>query len=232
VIGAGPAGIEAALTAAARGHAVTLYEQSSRIGGQLAAAAKLPFKSTLPRLLRYYEHALEQAKVQVVCGSSAEPASIEADAVILATGSCWPVAKNAVGCMQALLEPEALGERVTVVGANTIGAEVAWWLGLLGKQVRLVERDSDFDDDVNLIQRLVLPKALADAGVVVSFNTEFSPENSEELAVLACGATPDIPGSLDAWRAGGRQVELAGECAGARALIGATTGGYGAALRL
>ena len=228
VIGAGPAGIEAALTAAARGHAVTLYERAIGIGGQLALAARLPFKSTLPRLLRYYERALEQANVKLECESDPPPASVDAEAIILATGSRSP----GVGCTEALRNPEALGERITVVGANTRGAELAWWLGTLAKRVTLVERDADFDDDVNLIQRLVLPGALAEAQVRVLFNTEFAPEREAGTVVLACGAEPELPGSLDAWRAGGRQVELAGECAGARALIGATTSGYRAALRL
>jgi pyruvate/2-oxoglutarate dehydrogenase complex dihydrolipoamide dehydrogenase (E3) component len=207
---------------------VTLYERASRIGGQIAAAAKLPFKSTLPRLLRYYERALEQAKVKVQCSSQPTAGSIDAEAVILATGSRWP----GVGCIDALLNPEALGERVTVVGANTSGAEIAWWLAGLGKRVTLVERDAEFDDDVNLIQRLVLPTALAEAGVSVLFNTVFAPGGDGETVVLACGAEPHFPGSLDEWRVGGRQVELAGECAGARALIGATASGYHAALRL
>ena len=228
VIGAGPAGIEAALTAAARGHAVTLYERTSRIGGQIAAAATLPFKSTLPRLLRYYERALEQAKVNLQCGAEPAPASVDAKAIILATGSRSP----GIGCIDALRNPQALGERVTVVGANTSGAEIAWWLGTLGKRVTLVERDADFDDDVNLIQRLVLPRTLAEARVSVVFNTEFARGGEGETVVLACGAVPELPGSLDAWRAHGRQVELAGECAGARALLGATTSGYRAALRL
>jgi len=231
VIGAGPAGIEAALTAASRGHSVTLHERTGRIGGQLAAAAVLPFKSTLPRLLRYYQHALEKAQVKVVLQSAALPEAVDAEHVILATGSRWPGSRDALGCLDVLRHPELVPHRVTVVGANTIGAEIAWWLGSLGKQVTLVERDAEFDDDVNLIQRLVLPKALADAGVSVVFNSEFTQGKSNEPAVLACGAVPDLP-ALDAWRAGGRVVELAGECAGTRTLIGATASAYDTALRI
>jgi NADPH-dependent 2,4-dienoyl-CoA reductase/sulfur reductase-like enzyme len=230
VIGAGPAGIEAALTAAARGHSVTLHERTGRIGGQLAAAALLPFKSTLSRLLRYYQHALDKAGVKVVLQSIPLPESVDAEHVILATGSRWPGSRDVLGCLDVLRDPGLVQHRVTVVGANTIGAEIAWWLGSLGKQVTLVERDAEFDDDVNLIQRLVLPKALADAGVSVVFNTEFSAGKWNEPAVLACGAVPDLP-PLGAWRAGGRVVALAGECAGARMLIGATTSAYEAALR-
>jgi len=231
IIGAGPAGIEAALTAAARGHSVTLHERTDRIGGQLAAAAVLPFKSTLPRLLRYYQHALDKAGVKLVLQSAPLPESVDAEHVILATGSRWPGSRDGLGCLDVLRDPGLVQERVTVVGANTIGAEIAWWLGSLGKRVTLVERHADFDDDVNLIQRLVLPKALAEAGVSVLFNTEFAAAQSNQPVVLACGAEPDLP-ALDAWRAGSRVAQLAGECAGARTLIGATTSAYEAALRI
>jgi hypothetical protein len=77
----------------------------------------------------------------------------------------------------------------------------------------------------------VLPNALAEAGVAVSFNTEFKAGKHDGPVVLACGAEPEVP-TLDAWRAGGREVVLAGECAGARTLIGATTSAYEAALRI
>jgi len=52
------------------------------------------------------------------------------------------------------------------------------------------------------------------ARVIVLFNTEFAAGGDGETVVLACGAEPQLPGSLDAWRVGGRQVEPAGECAG------------------
>ena len=54
-----------ALTAAERGHQVTLWERRGRIGGLVRSAAMLPFKSTLPRLLRYYETALARANVSL-----------------------------------------------------------------------------------------------------------------------------------------------------------------------
>jgi NADPH-dependent 2,4-dienoyl-CoA reductase/sulfur reductase-like enzyme len=231
VIGAGPAGIEAALTAASRGHSVTLYERTGRIGGQLAAAAVLPFKTTLPRWLRYCENALKKAGVKVVLQSAPAPDSVDAQQVIVATGSRWPRGKDLLGCLDVLVDPELVQDRVKVVGANTIGAEIACWLGSFGRQVTLVERDAEFDEDVNLIQRLVLPKMLADAGVTVRYNEEFNADRNDVPAVLACGAEPDLP-PLGEWRAGGREVQFAGECAGVRGLIGATTTGYKAALRI
>lgn len=234
VVGAGPAGIEAALTAAARGHAVSLFERTGRIGGQLAAAARLPFKSPLRRLLDYYEHALEGAGVRLFLNAQPSPDSIDAESVIVATGARWPAneAKNELDPLTALSSPEQVGKRVAVIGAGTIGAELAWWLGSQGRRVTLFERDGEFDDDVNLIQRLVLPKALAEAGVSIAFNTEYGTTAEADTVVLACGAEPRLPHDIDAWRERSAELLLAGECGGARALIGATTSGYRAAQRI
>lgn len=231
VIGAGPAGIEAALTAATRGHEVALYERAAVIGGQLAVAALLPFKSTLPPLLRYYGQALKEAGVSVFLNTEAAPTLIEAHSdIILATGVSWP--HGFMDPLTAITNPDRVGRRVIVVGADTIGTETAWWLGKLGRQVTLVERDNDFDDDVNMIQRLVLPGALAEAGVVTAFNMEFDESLQADTVVLAHGAIPYVPHGIDAWRTSTQEVQLAGECAGMRHLAAATYSGYRAALRL
>ena len=230
IIGAGPAGIEAALTAAADGHRVALYERAPVIGGQLAVAALLPFKSTLPPLLRYYGEALQRAGVALFLDTEAEPAMIDADSVVLATGVRWR--SDFMDPLTAIANAERVGRRVAVVGAGTIGAETAWSLAKLGRRVTLIERDEDFDEDVNLVQRLVLPGALAQAGVSVAFNTEFDAAVDADTVVLACGAVPYVPHGTDAWRHRSEDVQLAGECSGVRHLAAATYSGYRAALAL
>jgi 2,4-dienoyl-CoA reductase-like NADH-dependent reductase (Old Yellow Enzyme family) len=222
VVGAGPAGIEAALTAAARGHAVSLYERRDRIGGQVRLAAQLPFKSTLPRLLAYYEHALKKAGVAVFLDKDISPAEMDADCVVLAVGPHFSSAQNAIS---ALEHPERIGKTVTIVGANTVGAELAWWLGSKKHAVTLLERDADFDDDVNLIQRLVLPGALKEAGVTVKFNTEHAGSADTGTVILACGAhAPD----LSAWRSAAPEVHFAG----GPTLIDATYSAYRTGLKI
>ncbi|HZQ74671.1 MAG TPA: FAD-dependent oxidoreductase [Burkholderiales bacterium] len=222
VIGAGPAGIEAALTAAARGHGVSLYERRERIGGQLRLAAQLPFKSTLPRLLAFYEHALQKAGVQVFLNQAMSPGEIAADCVIVALGPHFPFAENPIS---ALEHPEKLGKRVTIVGANTAGSELAWWLGSRRHAVTLLERDAEFDDDVNLIQRLVLPGALQEAGVRVQFNFEYRDRADADSVIHACGARPQ---DTSAWRAAAPQVYFAGGLT----LIDATSSAYRVASRI
>lgn len=87
IVGGGPAGLEAARVAAARGHRVTLWEAAERLGGGLRLAAVIG--EPIRPLLRWYEHELERFEVDVRTGTSADVAriaAVEADAVVIATG--------------------------------------------------------------------------------------------------------------------------------------------------
>jgi len=90
VIGGGPAGLEAARVAAARGHRVSLYEARPLLGGQLRVWAETPQTREFMKTVLWYENELQRAQVKVhssqIIGSG-DIASLEADAIILATGS-------------------------------------------------------------------------------------------------------------------------------------------------
>src|SRR5262249_20856738 len=124
IVGAGPAGIQMALSAAARGHRVTLWEESAAIGGQLRSAARLPFKHTLPRLLDYYEAALKRANVTVRLGETVTAADVDGDVVVLATGPAWRLPSETrttipvLSPERAIAEIDSLGQRVLVVGGG------------------------------------------------------------------------------------------------------------------
>ncbi len=93
VVGAGPAGLEAARSAAERGHRVILAEAASRIGGQFLLAGHQPRRAQILDLLAWYERQLEKLGVELRlnCYMEAdEVADIAADVVILATGSMPP----------------------------------------------------------------------------------------------------------------------------------------------
>lgn len=90
VVGGGPAGAEAAIVAARRGHAVTLFERSDRLGGQLALAATVRSRRRFGAFLEYQEHELASLGVDVRLGHYAtarELVAIGPEAVVLATGS-------------------------------------------------------------------------------------------------------------------------------------------------
>jgi 2,4-dienoyl-CoA reductase (NADPH2) len=136
VVGAGPAGMAAAATAAERGHRVTLFDSSDRIGGQFNYASRIPGKEEFLNTLRYFGRRLEQAGVEVRLGSRAIPANCAADfqgydAVLLATGivprrPAIPGIDHAkvVSYVEAITGAKPVGQRVAVIGAGGIGFDV------------------------------------------------------------------------------------------------------------
>ncbi|HEY7246042.1 MAG TPA: FAD-dependent oxidoreductase [Xanthobacteraceae bacterium] len=249
VIGAGPAGIQSALSASERGHQVVLWEREDKIGGQVRLASALPFKPTLPRLLEYYETALERAGVVVRCGESPRVEGIDADVIVHAAGPIWDTlhaltreaAVPAVGAGDALLHLDKVRGRVLIVGAGLAGAELAWALALRGQQVFLIERDDDFDEDVNLIAKLVLSRELDKCGVHVHFNTQMVAARGDiatvsdkasarrELHVDTIVSTVRRAAALQTLDRPGVPRLVVGESRGTRGLLDATYSAYRAA---
>lgn len=88
VVGGGPAGMEAAITAAGRGHDVTLFEETGRLGGQVLAAAATPARAELMELVDFQTDELKRLGVDVRLGTRAGVAELDGfDAVVAATGS-------------------------------------------------------------------------------------------------------------------------------------------------
>ena len=137
VVGAGPAGMEAAYRAARRGHSVTLWEKSDRLGGLMAVFGnKMPARHRFGALVRWYESALPEAGVNVVLNKTATAEDILAggfDKVVLANGRGYkenpvPVEVDAVPVYTAgeVLEKDLiLPNRVAVIGGSFVGLELA-----------------------------------------------------------------------------------------------------------
>ena len=136
VVGAGPAGLAAACTAAERGHDVVLFEASERIGGQFNLAKQIPGKEEFHETLRYFRRRLDQAGVDVRLATRAGASELSAfDAVLVATG-VTPRAlslpgidhPSVVSYIQVLRGEVEVGARVAIVGAGGIGHDVATFL--------------------------------------------------------------------------------------------------------
>ena len=138
VIGAGPAGLAFAVTAALRGHRVMLYEQDDRIGGQLNLAVRIPGKEEFRETLRYFHHQLDLLGVDLRLNTTATADDLrkaEVDAVIIATGirprDLTLPGRNhpsVLGYRKVLADPTLAGRRVAIVGAGGIGVDTALFL--------------------------------------------------------------------------------------------------------
>ena len=136
VVGAGPAGLAAAVSAAERGLAVTLFEKDDTLGGQFRLAMAVPGKEEFAETLRYFRRRLEVLGVDVRLGTEATEADLATyDEVVVATGVTPRIPEldgvdhPKVLTYAAVLSGVAVpGRRVAVIGAGGIGVDVSHWL--------------------------------------------------------------------------------------------------------
>ena len=149
VVGGGVAGMEAARTAAMRGHKVSLYENNESLGGNLIPGGSHSFKKEVRELNAWYQNELKALPVEIHTGetvTSGQLRNMDADVVILAAGSV-PVMtkvpgiddKKVIGCMEAFAHPEKVGQKVIVIGGGLVGCEMALDYAQDGKEVTVVE---------------------------------------------------------------------------------------------
>lgn len=149
IVGGGVAGMEAARTAALRGHEVTLLEKSGQLGGNLIPGGSHRFKKEVNDLNAWYQRELKELPVTILLKTEADAELIKklgADIVILSTGS-EPIMPRipgidhsmVIGCMDAFAHPEKVGQKVVVVGGGLVGCEMALDYAQEGKEVTVVE---------------------------------------------------------------------------------------------
>ncbi|WP_433545568.1 FAD-dependent oxidoreductase [Streptomyces sp. CA-294286] len=147
VVGAGPAGLACAVTAAERGHAVTLFDAADVVGGQLNVARQVPGKEEFNETLRYFRNRLTEYGVEVRLSTAVTPAVLAAgayDDVVLATGVTPRVPEiegighpSVVRYLEVLRGEVRVGERVAILGAGGIGFDVAEFLTDEGEEASL-----------------------------------------------------------------------------------------------
>ncbi|MEU7483849.1 NADPH-dependent 2,4-dienoyl-CoA reductase [Streptomyces sp. NPDC042319] len=148
VVGAGPAGLAFAVSAAERGHGVTLFDAADEIGGQLNVARRIPGKEEFNETLRYFRTRLEELKVDVRLGTAVTAEGLGAggyDEIVVAAGVTPRTPDipgiehpSVVSYLDVLGGRVEAGKTVAVVGAGGIGFDVAEFLTDGGEQASLV----------------------------------------------------------------------------------------------
>ena len=176
VAGGGPAGLEAARVAALRGHEVTLYEKSDKLGGQFIIATRPPMKQELTMAIKYLSTQIRKLGVKVEMGMEATPAVVEKlkpDVVIVATGGLPLIPKDIPGtnlekvvtANDVLMETVRPEQRVAILGGGMVGCETAEFLAQRGKDVTIIEMLDFIGWDIGMFTRPFLMERFAKWGI-------------------------------------------------------------------
>ena len=183
VAGGGISGCEAAIAAAMRGHDVTLFEASDRLGGQWLAAAVPPGKEEFASFLLWQKRRLAELGVSVRLNEALTRETVlreKPHTVIVATGS-HPVVppikgterEHVVPAAEVLLGRVRVGRRIVIIGGGMVGMETADFLSSFGKEVAVVEMldavasEAEANSRYFLMQRIERQKVTLFTGAVV-----------------------------------------------------------------
>ena len=149
VIGGGIGGMEAAILLTKRGHKVTIYEKTDKLGGVFVAAAAPSFKEKDRELIAWYIREVQKLPIEVKLNTEIKDISaIKADEIIIATGAKAkiipiPGVEKSVEAVDYLLGNKTVGNKVVVIGGGLTGCEIAYDLYLQGKEPVVVEMQDD-----------------------------------------------------------------------------------------
>jgi len=179
VVGAGPAGLEAACVAAERGHSVIVYEKEPEPGGQFRIAQAAPYKELLGAFIRYQVRRLKRFSAELRTGRAIDITDLDEehlDVVILATGA-RPLVPDIPGAREhavtawAVLEGRVeVGDNVVVVGGGEVGCATGEYLAQQGKSVTILEMLDKLVGDVASWIRIPMIERIVQAGVEILTN--------------------------------------------------------------
>lgn len=151
IVGGGVAGCEAARVCAIRGHKVTVFEKTDRLGGNIIPGGVPDFKDDDRALAKWYTDELKELNVDVHYNTKVTKdmvKDVNADVVIVATGSTPRTltidgSNKVYTAEEVLLGKKDAGDSTIIIGGGLVGCETALWLVDQGKKVTLVEMQSD-----------------------------------------------------------------------------------------
>lgn len=204
VVGGGPAGMQAAVAAAKRGHKVTLFEKEAKLGGQLNIAALPPFKGDIFPWLDYLVSQVENTGVKVELNTDATSEIVtrkKPNAVIIAAGGT-PVMPDVPGIdrpnvatAQDVLSGKAkVGQNVVIIGGGMVGCETGHYLAEQGKTVTIIEILKRMANDMFLMTRRRLMDGLRNKKVTLLASTTCEEIRADSVLVTTTeGKKETIP---------------------------------------
>jgi 2,4-dienoyl-CoA reductase-like NADH-dependent reductase (Old Yellow Enzyme family)/thioredoxin reductase len=250
IVGAGPAGMEAACRARERGHDVTLIDRGRRVGGQLLLAAVPPGRKDIDLITDYLAGRLARCGVKVFLNEEISPArirSLRPDAVILAAGAAPRMltvpglpADRSMTSWDVLAGKPIPGGPCLVVGAGLVGCETADLLSDRGEKVTLVEILPEIACDADKDTKAYFDIRFRNKGVAVHTGASLvGMENGQAIihrgdeeirtdagtVVFAVGASPD-DSLYERLVASGIAVTKAGDCVKPRRILDSVEEGF------
>lgn len=149
ILGGGPAGMKAAITASDRGHKVTIIEKQKELGGMLRFISKEAHKEEVQRLLDYYLTQIFKREIEVLLNTEADPElvkELQPDSLLIAFGAVERIlpipgveGEKVQLATKAIAHPEQLGQNIVILGGGSIGCEIGLELAENGKNVTILE---------------------------------------------------------------------------------------------
>ena len=191
IAGGGIAGMQAAITAAQRGHDVILCEKTDKLGGVLNCEHAVPFKKLLSEYIERQARGVKDAGVDVRMHTEVTPELVESiapDVVIASLGSRAIVpdipgisGENVFSSEDIYYDPSRAGQRVVILGGGLVGTELAIYLAGMGREVQIIEMAPTLGDGGNMLQGLAIRLDLARKNVKVELSVTAREINEKGL---------------------------------------------------
>ena len=182
VAGGGIGGMQAALTAAERGHRVILCEKSDRLGGVLLCEEKVPFKKHLGEYLEHQARMISRAPIEVRLNTEVTPdlaRELSPDVIVAALGARPAIppipgirGENVTVAEKVYVAPETAGQKVVILGGGLVGCELGIFLAGLGREVTILEMAPALNSGTNLLQGASIDLEIKRLGIKVCLNTK------------------------------------------------------------
>jgi 2,4-dienoyl-CoA reductase-like NADH-dependent reductase (Old Yellow Enzyme family)/thioredoxin reductase len=256
IAGGGPAGMQAAITAAERGHEVILCEKTDSLGGALKFARAVSFKEDVNRFNEYQIRKVGSLAVKVLLNTEVTPdlIALERPDVLVAAVGAEPIIpgipgidkKSVILAVDAYKDGTTVGQKVVVIGGGMVGCETGLHLSQKGKDVTIIEMLDDVAIDANIMHRralmLELEKSvqikvgikcteITDDGVMTVDKDKKQSLFNADTIILAVGYK-SRSGVVNALRGTAPEFTAIGDCLIPKKVLQAVRTGYDAAMAI